>query len=150
MAKNSLILERFLPYRLSVVTHQISRALSAHYAARFGISIPEWRVIANLGRQSDISANEVAELSAMDKVMVSRAVASLLEKELIERERDADDKRKSRLRLSTRGREVYAEIAPLALKFERDLLNTLSPEDRAALDRILEGLRGFAVAQASL
>src|SRR3546814_9508084 len=75
MARWPLTLERFLPYRLSVITNRISGALSRHYAARFGISIPEWRVIANLGRYPGLSANQVAERSAMDKVTVSRAVA---------------------------------------------------------------------------
>ena len=88
MAKGSLTLERFLPYRLSVVTNRVSGALSRHYATRFGISIPEWRVIANLGRYPGLSANQVAERSAMDKVTVSRAVAGLERKGLLERVRD--------------------------------------------------------------
>src|SRR3546814_16183839 len=81
MARGPLTLERFLPYRLSVITNRISGALSRHYAARFGISIPEWRVIANLGRYPGLSANQVAERSAMDKVTVSRAVAGLERKD---------------------------------------------------------------------
>lgn len=77
MAKAPLALERFLPYRLSVLTNRVSGALSRHYADRFGIGIPEWRVIAILGRYAGLSANQVAERSAMDKVTVSRAVAAL-------------------------------------------------------------------------
>lgn len=140
MAKGPLILERFLPYRLSVVTNRISGALSRHYATRFGIGIPEWRVIANLGRHPGLTANEVAERSAMDKVTVSRAVAALEHKGLLERVRDSADKRKSRLDLSKKGQEVYAEIAPLALGFERDLLTALSPEEYAQLDSIIDKL----------
>ncbi len=140
MATGPLILERFLPYRLSVVTNRISGALSRHYATRFGIGIPEWRVIANLGRHPGVSANEVAERTAMDKVTVSRAVAALEHKGLLQRARDAADKRRSRLILSARGQEVYAEIAPLALGFERDLLTALTPEEHAQLDRIIEKL----------
>lgn len=140
MAIGPLILERFLPYRLSVVTNRISGALSRHYASRFGIGIPEWRVIANLGRHPGLSANEVAERSAMDKVTVSRAVAALEHKGLLERVRDASDKRKSRLDLSEKGRQVYAEIAPLALGFERDLLTALTPDENAQLDRIIDKL----------
>lgn len=117
MAKSPLILERFLPYRLSVITNRVSGALSRHYASRFGISIPEWRVIANLGRHPELSANQVADRSAMDKVTVSRAVAALESKGLLERTRDDGDKRRSRLRLSEAGQAVYVEIAPLALGF---------------------------------
>lgn len=140
MAKGPLALERFLPYRLSVITNRISGALSRHYAARFGISIPEWRVIANLGRYPGLSANQVAERSAMDKVTVSRAVAGLERKGLLERVRDGDDKRRSRLTLSARGTDVYVEIAPLALGFERDLLTALTPDEAAQLDRIIDKL----------
>jgi DNA-binding MarR family transcriptional regulator len=142
MAKPTLHLEKFLPYRLSVVTNRISGALSRHYADRFGIGIPEWRVIANLGRTPGLTANDVAERSAMDKVTVSRAVAALEQKGLLEREKDSADKRKSRLTLSVKGQEVYAEIAPLALGFERDLLIALSVEEVAQLDRIIDKLNG--------
>lgn len=142
MAKGPLILERFLPYRLSVVTNRISGALSRHYAERFGISIPEWRVVANLGRHPGLTANDVVERSAMDKVTVSRAVAALEGKGLLSRVRDDGDKRKSRLTLSEKGERVYAEIAPLALGFERDLLTGLTAEEAAQLDRIIDKLNG--------
>lgn len=142
MAKTTLQLDRFLPYRLSVVTNRISGALSRHYADRFGIGIPEWRVIANLGRTPGLTANDVVERSAMDKVTVSRAVAALEHKGLLSRERDAGDKRKSRLTLSAKGQTVYAEIAPLALGFERDLLTVLTADETAQLDRIIDKLNG--------
>ncbi|QDO99249.1 MarR family transcriptional regulator [Ferrovibrio terrae] len=142
MAKAALHLEKFLPYRLSVITNRISGALSRHYADRFGIGIPEWRVIANLGRTPGLTANEVVERSAMDKVTVSRAVAALEQKGLLAREKDSDDKRKSRLTLSVKGQGVYAEIAPLALGFERDLLTALSVDEVAQLDRIIDKLTG--------
>jgi len=142
MAKPTLHLEKFLPYRLSVITNRISGALSRHYADRFGIGIPEWRVIANLGRTPGLTANEVVERSAMDKVTVSRAVAALEQKGLLAREKDSADKRKSRLTLSGKGQEVYVEIAPLALGFERDLLTVLSPDEAALLDRVIDKLNG--------
>lgn len=144
MAKSVLVLEQFLPYRLTVLTSRISGALSRHYAERFGIGIPEWRIIANLGHNAGLTANAVAERSAMDKVTVSRAVAALLEKGLIERAWDAGDKRKSRLALSPQGQQVYAEIVPLALGYERDLLDTLSPEERAVLERVIDKLLAAA------
>jgi len=134
MPKSLLLLENFLPYRLSVAANRISGALSRHYAERFGIGIPEWRVIANLGRYPGLTANEVVERSAMDKVTVSRAVAALEQKKLVARRRDADDKRKSRLTLSAKGEAVYAEIVPLALGFERELLARLTPQERQVLD----------------
>jgi len=144
MSKTPLVLENFLPYRLSVMTNRISGALSRHYAERFGIGIPEWRVIANLGRHPGITANEVVERAAMDKVTVSRAVAALEKKKLVERRRDDGDKRKTQLTLSKAGEKVYDEIVPLALGFERDLLEKLTAEERRVLDRVIDKLLAAA------
>lgn len=144
MPQSPLVLENFLPYRLSVMTNRISDALSRHYAERFGIGIPEWRVIANLGRHPGITANEVVERSAMDKVTVSRAVAALEKKQLVERRRDDGDRRKARLTLSKAGEKVYDEIVPLALGYERDLLAALTAEERVVLDRVISKLTKLA------
>ena len=73
-------LARFLPYRLSVVTEQISRLVASTYAERFGLSVPEWRVIAHLGYSTSLSALAIAERTAMDKVKVSRALARLTDR----------------------------------------------------------------------
>ncbi|MEL3890963.1 MarR family transcriptional regulator [Ferrovibrio sp. MS7] len=144
MSKTPLVLENFLPYRLSVMTNRISGALSRHYAERFGIGIPEWRVIANLGRHPGITANEVVERAAMDKVTVSRAVAALEKKKLVERRRDDGDKRKTQLTLSKAGEKVYGEIVPLALGFEHELLEKLTAEERRVLDRVIDKLLAAA------
>ena len=135
-----LALERFLPYRLSVLSNRISHAISGIYGDRFGLSITEWRVIAVLGRFPGLSANEVADRTAMDKVAVSRAVAHLLERGLLTREMHGDDRRRSVLTLSEAGYAIYDEIVPLALGRERKLLATLDPEERRQLERIIEKL----------
>src|SRR5262245_17793198 len=100
-------LERFLPYRLSVLANRASRALARLYGERFGLSVAEWRVIAHLARTAPASANEVAARAAMDKVQVSRAVARLTAKELVERATDAADRRRSALRLTRRGQATH-------------------------------------------
>src|SRR5215467_8668313 len=87
-ADGAFALERFLPYRLSVLANLASRALARLYGERFGLSVAEWRVIAHLARAAPASANEVAARAAMDKVQVSRAVARLTAKELVERATD--------------------------------------------------------------
>jgi DNA-binding MarR family transcriptional regulator len=135
-----LDLDRFLPYRLSVLSNRISQAIARLYQARFGFGITEWRVIAVLGRNPELSANAVAERTAMDKVAVSRAVAHLLERGLLLREMHGDDRRRSVLALSEAGIRIYDEIVPLALGRERKLLATLDAEERRQLERILEKL----------
>lgn len=132
-----LDLERFLPYRLSVLSNRISADIARLYDKRHGLSIPEWRVIAVLARRPGLSATEVALRTAMDKVAVSRAVSALLDQGRILRETDTDDRRRSVLRLSEAGRAIYADVAPRAMAYEQRLLDALRPDERQALDRLL-------------
>src|SRR5471030_719714 len=83
--RTRLDLDRFMPYRLSVLTNRVSHAIARHYSQRFSLSIPEWRDMAVLGQTPGLSAREVAARTAMDKVQVSRAVASLLRAKRIAR-----------------------------------------------------------------
>jgi DNA-binding MarR family transcriptional regulator len=138
-AEHALLeLDRFLPYRLSVLSNRISQDIAALYGERFGLSVTEWRILAVLGRYPDLSANEVAERTAMDKVAVSRAVGSLLKNGRLKRRLHGDDRRRSVLELSAKGYKVYDEVAPLALDYERRLLDGLRDDERAALDRLLK------------
>lgn len=135
-----LELERFLPYRLSVLSNRISQTIAHAYDRRFGLGVTEWRVMAVLGRYPDLSANEVARRTAMDKVAVSRAVARLLQRGLLQRAMHADDRRRSVLALSEAGYGVYDQVAPLALAFERRLLAGMAEDERALLFRLLDTL----------
>jgi len=136
----TLDLERFLPYRLSVLSNTVSAAIAETYSTRFGLSIPEWRVMAVLGRFPGISAAEVAERTAMDKVAVSRAVSRLLDSSRIRRNFADADRRRSILDLSTAGKRLYQRIAPMLLEYESALLSTLDTSERQQLDAILRRL----------
>jgi len=138
--KDELILEEFLPYRLSITSHTISTNIARVYEKRFGVSIPEWRVIAVLGRYPGLSAVEVAERTLMDKVAVSRAVTKLIKNGRIDRQFADADRRRSILNLSEQGREVHNEIATLALQFEQELLQDISDDDYATFNATLEKL----------
>lgn len=135
-----LDLEHFLPYRLSVLSNRISQDIARLYADRFELGITEWRVLAVLGRYPGLSAGQLAERTAMDKVAVSRAVASLLAAGRLTRAIHGDDRRRSVLELSETGYRVYAEVAPVAIAYERRLLACLSADDQVALSRLLQQL----------
>ena len=136
----ALSLDRFVPYRLSVLANTVSAALSGAYARRFGLTVPEWRVIAVLARTPGLSAAEVAARTAMDKVAVSRAVAGLARSGRVRQTQAAHDRRRSVLTLTTRGRSVYRRIVPLALAYERHLLEALSAEEQAKFGELLARL----------
>ena len=139
-----LILENFLPYKLSILSNTVSSAIAIDYDKRFGLSIPEWRVIAVLGRFPGLSAVEVADRTMMDKVAVSRAVSKLLKNGRLDREFADADRRRSILNLSEEGRRVHDGVAPLALKFEADLLEGLSDDEITALNATIERLMARA------
>jgi DNA-binding MarR family transcriptional regulator len=143
---DELRLEYFLPYRLAVLSTTVSATVARAYDKRFGVSIPEWRVIAVLGRFPGLSAVEVAERTMMDKVAVSRAVTKLIKNGHIDREFADTDKRRSILNLSEDGKRLHDEIAQLALQFERDLLLGFSAEELESLNNLMERL----LARASL
>lgn len=142
---DELILENFMPYRLARLSSTVSTTVARLYDAEFGLSIPEWRVIAILGRQPGLSAVEVAEQCFLDKVAVSRAVTKLIKAGRIDRQFADADRRRSILNLSEKGREVHDGVAALALKFERDLMGDFDEEELArlnnAMDRMLEAAR---------
>jgi DNA-binding MarR family transcriptional regulator len=135
-----LELERFLPYRLSILANTVSQAIAALYGDRFQLTVTQWRVLAVLGRYPGLSAVELAERTRMDKVAVSRAVNQLLAAGRLVRTICPQDRRRSVLKLSSAGRVVYEEVAPLALACEARLLSALSASERAALERILDKL----------
>lgn len=136
----ALELETFLPYRLSVLSNRVSGRIARSYEARFGLTIPEWRVMAVLGRFPGLTAAEVTERTAMDKVQVSRAVSRLQAASRIEQRVVDGDRRSKHLFLSPAGLQVHGEIVPHALELERRLAGSLTAEERQALDAILDRL----------
>jgi DNA-binding MarR family transcriptional regulator len=138
---DTLTLERFLPYRLSVLASTVASKVATSYERKFGLTIPEWRVMAMLAQYPKISAVDVAERTAMDKVAVSRAVQSLLTKGYIKRDIHAEDRRRSMLTLSASGRSVYKRVLPVARSFEDQLLSSVSARERKLLEDLLTRLQ---------
>lgn len=137
---DGLDLAGFLPYRLSVLANRVSGTLARAYSNRFGLSVPEWRVMAVLGQRPGACADEVCRRTEMDKVTVSRALARLRQRGLVHRSTAPDDRRRSVLQLTARGAGVYRRIVPLARDYERRLLAVLDEAERAELDRLLDKL----------
>ena len=139
-ALQALELEKFLPYRLSILAQLVSESLHDLYGQPFGLSVTQWRVMAALGRFAPLTASEVGQRIIMDKVAVSRAVSGLMQAGLVERATDSSDRRRSSLRLSPRGRTVHARIVPLALAFQDRLYAALSDDERRTFDDLSDKL----------
>jgi DNA-binding MarR family transcriptional regulator len=137
--EQSLELCAFVPFRLNRLATGVSQYLAAIYQDRFGLDIPQWRVMATVGGRA-CTAQHIAASTRMHKTRVSRAIAELEARDLIERASNEQDRRERQVRLTKAGRRMYAELVPLALERERSLLTCLTP---GQLQGFLEGLRAL-------
>ncbi len=135
-----LKLEEFLPYRLNVVASLVSQALSRIYVDRYGIGVPEWRILVTLGQFEVMTAKAIGAHSHMHKTKVSRAVSALERRKLIVRRENRADRRETLLSLTPAGRAIYRDLAPSALEFARRLFEAIDPADRAAFERAVDRL----------
>ena len=142
----ALELEKFLPYRLSVLAQLVSEALHDLYAGPFSLTVTQWRVMAALGRFAPLTASDMGKRIVMDKVAVSRAVSCLMKRSLVERVTDKADRRRASLRPSARGRAMHARIVPMALGSEAKLYEALNADERQVFNTLSDRL--FARAEA--
>ncbi len=139
-----LKLGEFLPYQLSVTSNAVSDVIARSYQGRFGLKIPEWRLMAVLGERASATQRELVEATAMDKVTVNRASKALVDRGLLGRAPNATDGRSHHLALTPMGRDLYDQIVPLAISVERELETVLSAQEARTLSGILEKLRARA------
>jgi len=149
MAPAQLKLEEFLPYRLNVVASLTSQALSRIYAERYGIGVPEWRVLVTLGQYGMMTGKAIGAHSHMHKTKVSRAVAELEKRKLLVRKTNREDLRESFLSLTPNGQAIYQDLAPIALDFAQRLIEVVEPADRAAFNRAIDRLTERSAALAA-
>jgi DNA-binding MarR family transcriptional regulator len=132
-----LRLEDFLPHKLNVLSSLVSQALTRVYGQRYGIGIPEWRVLVMLGQYGVMTGKQVGAHTHMHKTKVSRAVAQLEQRKYVARRANRADLREAFLSLTPAGRAIYQEAAPIALDFTNRLSEVVAPSDRAAFDRAM-------------
>jgi len=137
---SALQLGHFVPFRLNRLAAEVSEHLAGVYRERFGLDVPEWRVMATVGPEKGCTAQYIAGSTRMHKTRVSRAIAHLEDRGLMARVARASDRREMELRLTKAGQRMYAELVPLALERERSLLGCMNKEQLrafvAGLDRL--------------
>jgi DNA-binding MarR family transcriptional regulator len=127
----------FMPYRISITSNAVSDLIAREYRSRFGLKIPEWRVMAVLGDVGEATQRELVAATRMDKVAVNRATKALGERALIQRAPNISDGRSHHLALTTGGKALYAEIMPLALQMEAQVIEVLDPQEQAQFSAML-------------
>lgn len=136
-------LEEFLPFQLSVTASRVSRLFARHYAEEFGLTLPEWRVIAVVGRFEALSPSRVSEWTGMDKVKVSRAAATLVARGLLRQSQDPSDGRARVLRTTRKGQKTYEAVVPLARRLEGELTSALSRTEWSSFQKALRKLHAY-------
>ena len=144
MTQRRLTLDEYVPYRLSVASNAVSRVISRAYASRFGLKIPEWRLVAVLADHGDLTQQELVARTEMDKVTVSRAVQGLVTRGLAAQHLDPRDGRLRRLRLTAEGVSLHAEIGPAALAMEAEVLAGLTADEVETLKGLLRRMERAA------
>lgn len=142
---DTLILEEFLPFRLSRLSESISLKFAQHYKREYGMTRPEWRALAALGQLGTLTGTQICQHSNMHKTKVSRAVQSLSQRGWLQRKRDDSDRRVEYLQLTPIGRRRYAKLVGLAHQFQADLLSSLSPSALTSVNKALKILEELEV-----
>jgi DNA-binding MarR family transcriptional regulator len=135
---SALDLFRFVPFRLNRLAAEVSAALSSEYQERYGLDIPEWRVLATLGFRDDVcSAQYISHCTRTHKSTISRAVTTLMKRRLVERVENEDDRREFALRMTRQGKALYRKLIPRLLQREQQILSCLAAPERKEFTQLL-------------
>ncbi|WP_445190861.1 MarR family winged helix-turn-helix transcriptional regulator [Sphingomonas sp. Tas61C01] len=140
-----LVLDDFIPYRLSVTSNLVSDTIARTYESLYGLSIPQWRLIAFVAERSGVTQQSIGLQTRMDKVTVSRAAIALVERGLLRRSANVDDRRSHLLELTEAGRDLYAVIAPKALELERRIFSKFDREEVATFTAMLRRIEAITL-----
>jgi len=128
----------FVPFRLNRLASEVSSALSSEYHKRYGLDIPEGRVLATLGlRREACSAQYIAHCTRTHKSTISRAVTALMKRQLVERVENKDDRREFDLRLTRKGRTLYEQLIPRLQRKEQEIMACLTRQERRDFGHML-------------
>ncbi|MDC7684509.1 MarR family winged helix-turn-helix transcriptional regulator [Asticcacaulis sp. BYS171W] len=145
MPNNSLSLDNYLPFRLSVASNAVSTLISSAYDSLYALAIPEWRLIWVLNEDGPSTQREMVQRTGMDKVTVSRAAHSLAKRRLVTRSPHEHDGRSHHLILTPEGQRLFNDVAPSAGEFERQVLEGLTETETALLKDVLRRIETAAI-----
>lgn len=143
-SKTPLTLERFTPYRLSILSNRVSAGVASAYRDRFALSVTEWRIMAVLGEFPGLSGEEVSNKTQIEKSILSRSIQKLLKRHLVVRSIDKADRRRQVLNLSELGQEIYQQIVPLSLDYQQRLLDCFDEREQQQFNEMIDRLSEHA------
>ena len=140
-----LVLDDFIPYRLSVTSNLVSDSIARAYESLFGLTIPEWRLVAVIAETGGITQQAIGAKTLMDKVTVSRAAIALVGRGLLARRDNPEDRRSHLLELTDAGRDLYAVVAPKALDLESRIFDVFDPQEVAQFVAMLRRIESVTL-----
>ncbi len=146
MAAKRLALDDFIPYRLSVTSNLVSDSIARTYESLFGLTIPEWRLVAVIAETGGVTQQAIGAKTLMDKVTVSRAAIALVDRGLLARQANPEDRRSHLLELTDAGRDLYAAVAPKALDLESRIFAAFEPAEVAQFIDMLRRIEAVTIA----
>ena len=146
MAAKRLALDDFIPYRLSVTSNLVSDSIARTYESLFGLTIPEWRLVAVIAETGGVTQQAIGAKTLMDKVTVSRAAIALVDRGLLARQANPEDRRSHLLELTDAGRDLYAAVAPKALDLEHRIFAAFDPAEVAQFMDMLRRIEAVTIA----
>lgn len=138
-------IDQFLTYRMNILSSLLNRQVERFLSQQFDMSLPDWRIVANLGATQDLSVRDLARQTQMDKALVSRATARLVKRGLVSTRPDQKDGRLVVLALTEAGKQLYQTIMPAAWQHQQQSFACLSEQEQQALNKALEKLTAVAV-----
>lgn len=146
MEPKRLSLDDFIPYRLSIASNLVSDSIARAYESLFGLTIPEWRLVAVIAETGGVTQQAIGAKTLMDKVTVSRAAIALVDRGLLARQANPEDRRSHLLELTDAGRDLYAAVAPKALDLESRIFAAFDPAEVAQFMDMLRRIEAVTIA----
>jgi DNA-binding MarR family transcriptional regulator len=134
-------LDDVLLYRLSRLAAAAGSMVIRLCEGGFGITRREWRILGLLAQDEGRLSSQLAERARLDRARTSRAITSLVAKQLLQRRECPGDRRLAMLSLTESGRALYDALYPLVLAINRELLASLGEGQVARLDQMLDTLQ---------
>lgn len=132
-------LNDMLAYKVAMLSSDLSDSLATVYKS-YGLTMPEWRVLATLGNATSLTSKYIAVATRLDKVKTSRALQQLASKQLIVRETNENDKRAINISLSAEGVRTYNALTPLVTNWQTDRLENITDDEYHIFLKVINSL----------
>lgn len=137
---SALDIDEFTPRLLYLVSNALVWRESHELRHRFGLGTNDWRVVSALGWRPGLSSTEVARFLGVNKAVVSKSVAVLVERAFVVL---LEGPRGSRpMYLTSAGAQIHDAMRPVSTAGQDLILAGLEPEQVSRLNDLLRGMLG--------